>query len=301
MQIQRMFEIVYILLQKRRVTAKELAEHFEVSTRTIYRDLDALSMAGIPLYTNKGHQGGIFLMEDYVLHRSLFSEAEQQRLMAALQSYHIADPQDVDSLLTKLSATFSAKLTNWIDVDFVDWGDDNSANKKFLQLKDAILDKQVIQFTYHSSYGASTFRTVEPLQLLFKGSAWYVIGYCTDKQAQRYFKLNRMEKLICTNKHFQRELNKEELPHAHNEYKKEMVHLVLEMQENVAYRIFDEYDTSSFQRREDGSFLVTIDFPMSEWVYGYLMSFGDSLRILEPVDIRDEVCTRMRNAVKQYE
>lgn len=80
-----------------------------------------------------------------------------------------------------------------------------------------------------------------------------------------------------------------------------MVHLVLEMQENVAYRIFDEYDTSSFQRREDGSFLVTIDFPMSEWVYGYLMSFGDSLRILEPVDIRDEVCTRMRNAVKQYE
>ena len=74
MQIQRMFEIVYILLQKRRVTAKELAEHFEVSTRTIYRDLDALSMAGIPLYTNKGHQGGIFLMEDYVLHRSMFSE-----------------------------------------------------------------------------------------------------------------------------------------------------------------------------------------------------------------------------------
>ena len=80
MQIQRMFEIVYILLQKRRVTAKELAEHFEVSTRTIYRDLDALSMAGIPLYTNKGHQGGIFLMEDYVLHRSMFSEEEQQRL-----------------------------------------------------------------------------------------------------------------------------------------------------------------------------------------------------------------------------
>ena len=88
MQIQRMFEIVYILLQKRRVTAKELAEHFEVSTRTIYRDLDALSMAGIPLYTNKGHQGGIFLMEDYVLHRSMFSEEEQQKLMAALQSYH---------------------------------------------------------------------------------------------------------------------------------------------------------------------------------------------------------------------
>ena len=132
MQIQRMFEIVYILLQKRRVTAKELAEHFEVSTRTIYRDLDALSMAGIPLYTNKGHQGGIFLMEDYVLHRSMFSEEEQQKLMAALQSYHIADPQDVDSLLTKLSSTFSAKLTNWIDVDFVDWGSDHSANRKFL-------------------------------------------------------------------------------------------------------------------------------------------------------------------------
>lgn len=301
MQIQRMFEIVYILLQKRRVTAKELAEHFEVSTRTIYRDLDALSMAGIPLYTNKGHQGGIFLMEDYVLHRSMFSEEEQQKLMAALQSYHIADPQDVDSLLTKLSSTFSAKLTNWIDVDFVDWGADNSANRKFLLLKDAILEKQVIKFSYHSSYGASSSRVVEPLQLLFKGSAWYLIGYCTEKQAQRYFKLNRMEHLQCTKEHFQRELDRTEMPHAQNEYKKDLIHLVLEMKENVAYRIFDEYDFSCFQRREDGSFLVTIDFPKSEWVYGYLMSFGNSMRILEPEDIRDEVKSRYQKALQQYE
>lgn len=301
MQIQRMFEIVYILLQKRRVTAKELAEHFEVSTRTIYRDLDALSMAGIPLYTNKGHQGGIFLMEDYVLHRSMFSEEEQQKLMAALQSYHIADPQDVDSLLTKLSSIFSAKLTNWIDVDFVDWGADNSANRKFLLLKDAILEKQVIKFSYHSSYGASSSRVVEPLQLLFKGSAWYLIGYCTEKQAQRYFKLNRMEHLQCTKEHFQRELDRTEMPHAQNEYKKDLIHLVLEMKENVAYRIFDEYDSSCFQRREDGSFLVTIDFPKSEWVYGYLMSFGNSMRILEPENIRDEVKSRYQKALQQYE
>lgn len=301
MQIQRMFEIVYILLQKRRVTAKELAEHFEVSTRTIYRDLDALSMAGIPLYTNKGHQGGIFLMEDYVLHRSMFSEEEQQKLMAALQSYHIADPQDVDSLLTKLSSTFSAKLTNWIDVDFVDWGVDNSANRKFLLLKDAILEKQVIKFSYHSSYGTSSSRIVEPLQLLFKGSAWYLIGYCTEKQAQRYFKLNRMEHLQCTKEHFQRELDRTEMPHAQNEYKKDLIHLVLEMKENVAYRIFDEYDSSCFQRREDGSFLVTIDFPKSEWVYGYLMSFGNSMRILEPEDIKDEVKSRYQKALQQYE
>lgn len=301
MQIQRMFEIVYILLQKRRVTAKELAEHFEDSTRTIYRDLDALSMAGIPLYTNKGHQGGIFLMEDYVLHRSMFSEEEQQKLMAALQSYHIADPQDVDSLLTKLSSIFSAKLTNWIDVDFVDWGADNSANRKFLLLKDAILEKQVIKFSYHSSYGASSSRVVEPLQLLFKGSAWYLIGYCTEKQAQRYFKLNRMEHLQCTKEHFQRELDRTEMPHAQNEYKKDLIHLVLEMKENVAYRIFDEYDSSCFQRREDGSFLVTIDFPKSEWVYGYLMSFGNSMRILEPENIRDEVKSRYQKALQQYE
>lgn len=300
MQIQRMFEIVYILLQKRRVTAKELAEHFEVSTRTIYRDLDAISMAGIPLYTNKGHQGGIFLMEDYVLHRSMFSEEEQQKLMAALQSYHIADPQDVDSLLTKLSSTFSAKLTNWIDVDFVDWGADNSANRKFLLLKDAILEKQVIKFSYHSSYGASSSRVVEPLQLLFKGSAWYLIGYCTEKQAQRYFKLNRMEHLQCTKEHFQRELDRTKMPHAQNEYKKDLIHLVLEMKENVAYRIFDEYDSSCFQRREDGSFLVTIDFPKSEWVYGYLMSFGNSMRILEPEDIKDEVKSRYQKALQQY-
>ena len=135
MQLQRLFEIVYILLQRKKVTAKELAEHFEVSTRTIYRDLDALSMAGIPLYTNKGHQGGIFLMDNYVLQRSLFSEAEQQELLAALQSYHIADKEDSSALLQKLSATFSAKLTNWIDVEFRGWENDAAMDVCFNKSK----------------------------------------------------------------------------------------------------------------------------------------------------------------------
>ena len=110
-----------------------------------------------------------------------------------------------------------------------------------------------------------------------------------------------MENLHNTKEHFERELDTSSLPHDQNEYKKDLIHLVLEMKENVAYRIFDEYDSSCFRRREDGSFLVPIDFPNSEWIYGYLMSFGDSLRILEPVDIRDEVINRMRHAVKQYE
>lgn len=300
MQIQRLFEIVYILLQKQHVTAKELAEHFEVSTRTIYRDLDALSMAGIPLYTTKGHQGGIFLMEEYVLKRSLFSEEEQQKLITALQSYHIADRTEIEPLLTKLSATFLRKVDNWIAVDFADWNPDSQANETFLLLKNAILKKQVIQFGYHASNGICTQRVVEPLQLLFKGSAWYLIGYCREKQAQRYFKLNRMENFECLNEYFQRELDTSQLQEAKHWYQQEMLHLKLRMKETVAYRLFDEYDSSCFQRQENGDFLVTIDFPKSEWVYGYLLSFGDAVYILEPQDVREEVCQRMQKALRQY-
>lgn len=118
MQTLRLFEILYILLQNKKTTAKYLAQHFEVSVRTIYRDLDVLTLAGIPIYTNKGKNGGIFLNEDYILNRSFFSDDEQAKLLAALRSQQIVDPEASDTLLSKLSAIFQKPEIPWIQVGF---------------------------------------------------------------------------------------------------------------------------------------------------------------------------------------
>jgi len=114
MQINRLFEIIYILLNKKSITAKELAEHFEVSVRTIYRDIDILSIAGIPIYTSQGKGGGISLLDDYVLDKSLLSEQEQKEILYALQSLTVANVPDTDKVLSKISNLFNKNKRNWI-------------------------------------------------------------------------------------------------------------------------------------------------------------------------------------------
>lgn len=299
MQVQRLFEIVYILLQRKRVTAKQLAEHFEVSTRTIYRDLDTLSMAGIPLYTNKGNNGGIFLLDDYVLPKSLLSDREQEELLSALQSYHFTNKEAIAPLITKLSSTFSREQTSWIDVDFSDWGNDERANQKFQQLKDAILAKQLITFTYHNSYGKSNERKAEPLQLLFKGQAWYLVAYDRDKEAQRIFKLSRMEGLNIQEETFTRELDKDKLTNT-MAINPDQVQLTLLFESSMAFRIYDEFYPDQVKLREDGRYEVQIQFPNGEWIYSYLMSFMDEVTVLAPQHIQEGLIERYKKALRNY-
>lgn len=300
MQIQRLFEIVYILLQRKRVTAKELAEHFEVSSRTIYRDLDTLSMAGIPLYTTKGNNGGIFLLDDYVLPKSLLTDAEQEELLNALQTYQFTNKEAIAPLITKLSSTFAREQTNWVDVDFSDWGNDHRANTKFRQLKDAILSKLIITFTYHNSNGQSRERRVEPLQLLFKGQSWYLAAYCLDKEDQRLFKLSRIEELFVHKQTFRRELDKEALNDGIAPTDPEMVSLTLLFEPTMAYRIYDEFYPDQVHQREDGRYLVHQQFPQGDWIYSYLMSFMDEVTVVKPENVRDELIRRYQKVLKKY-
>ena len=118
----RLFEIVYILMQKKKVTAKELADRFEVSTRTIYRDIETLSGANIPIYASKGKDGGIGLLDEYVLNKTILSEEEQNQILFALQGMKKVKGQDEKDILEKLSILFNKKINDWIKIDFSNWG-----------------------------------------------------------------------------------------------------------------------------------------------------------------------------------
>ena len=192
MQINRLFEIVYLLLEKDTITAKELAQQFEVSVRTIYRDIDILSTAGIPVYTNKGKGGGISLLENFVLDKSILSEEEQNQIIFALQSLEKLDKNSEKKALEKMSRLFHKQSENWIEIDFSNWANENN---KFEMMKQAILKKQVMEFTYFNSCGEETKRQVEPLQIWFKDKAWYIKAYCRVKQDYRVFKIARMREI----------------------------------------------------------------------------------------------------------
>lgn len=296
MQTQRLFEILYILLQKRKTTAKALAQHFEVSIRTIYRDLDVLTLAGIPVYTQKGRLGGIFLHEDYILNKSLLSDEEQQKILSALHSQQVADQEDVSELLQKLSATFQKPDTPWVKVDFTDWCDTKEEDT-FQILKQAILSHHVITFQYHSSNASSSLRTVEPLQLLFKGQSWYLVGYCHRAQEQRTFKIKRMRCIQQTGQTFTRALKAVELHY--EQYRQAAIPLVLRFAKSLSYRLWEEYPLEAIQELED-CYILQISLPENDMLYGMLLSYGDGLQVLHPEHIKGELKKRIQKMLDNY-
>ncbi|MCL1858074.1 MAG: YafY family transcriptional regulator [Oscillospiraceae bacterium] len=191
MQINRLFEMVYILMDRKKMTAKELSDHFEVSQRTIYRDVEILNTAGIPVSANKGKGGGIELLENFLINRSAFSEHEQNEIVFALQSFRALKYVNADNVLKKLSAIFNKDVINWIDVDFSDWT--VNGKEKFNIIKSAIFEKKCLSFDYFSTNGEKTHRTVYPMQLWFKHSAWYIKAFCLMRRDYRLFKISRIK------------------------------------------------------------------------------------------------------------
>ena len=301
MQINRLFEIVYLLMERESVTAGELAEHFEVSVRTIYRDIDTLSGAGIPIYTGRGRNGGIRLMERFTLNKSLLSEKEQGEILASLQGLNAIRMPDVEPVLRKLAALFGNKNTSWLDVDFSRWGSGEEERKTFPLLKTAILGKRVITFQYFSSYGQKTERAVEPLKLLFKGQNWYLNGFCRQKRACRVFKISRIKNLFVTGETFDRVIPENPIEGVDQSYKEKMVPLKLRLDASQAFRVCDEFTDEQIEKNPDGSFTVTAAFPEGEWIYGYILSFGAAAEVIEPEKVRRETVRRLMNTLKRYE
>lgn len=296
MQINRLFEIVYILLEKKVVTAKELAERFEVSMRTIYRDIDVLSSAKIPVYTNKGKGGGICLLEEFVLDKSILSEEEQSQILFALQGMEKIGNQNGQEVLDKMSTLFHKSKTNWIDIDLSSWGNVSGHDCNFERIKEAVLARKVLQFVYYNSAGEEKMRQAEPLQIYFKDKAWYLKAYARDRQDYRFFKMARMKEVQILEETFERELPEliEREPHFRN------VKMVLEISKKQAYRVYDEFEKENITQMKNGDFLVEVEFPETDWIYGYILSFGEFAKVISPEYVKNEIKKKLRRSLGNY-
>ena len=296
MKINRLFEIVYLLLEKRAMTAKELAEHFEISTRTVYRDIDILSSSGIPIYFQSGKSGGIKLMDNYIINKSLFSKKEQNEILYALQSLKAANYSGNDKTLSKLSAIFNKKVDSWIKIDFSRYGCDDST--LFENIKEAILTRQTIKFTYYNTKGENSDRTVDPLNLWFKEKAWYLFAYCHEKNDIRQFKITRIKNLTLTDKYFEKTIEDFKINNSKNPIK--YVKITVEIDKSQAYRVYDEFSEKNINKLENGNFEVIMENPENEWIYGYLLSFGEYLKVKKPERIKMILLEKIKQMRKNY-
>ena len=297
MKDNRLFRILYYILEKEKVTANELADKFEVSVRTIYRDIDSISSVGVPIFTTQGKGGGIKIDNEYILNKSLFDANEKEQIIAALQGLEKTNKVYKSELITKLSALFKIKNSNWIEIDFTSWGSNNTYQDLFNTLKIAIINKNIISFSYNSSKAEKINRRVKPIRLLFKEQDWYLYAFCLLRNNFRYFKLSRIKDLevlaINYEDNFENIVLKREIKYENT------VNIKLKFNKSVAFRVYDEFNEAIVEDKK-GNLYVEMKIPNNYKLYNYIFSFGANVEILEPKEIRNQLKNMINKIAKKY-
>lgn len=290
-KIDRMFRIVYLLMGRERVTAKELADDLEVSVRTVHRDIESLMQAGVPVYTSRGVDGGISLVDGFVLDKTVLSEAERERILVGLQSLPGKTASD-DDALQKLSALFGKPRLDWIEVDFSRWGYKKKDDDRFGTLRSAILLEREIRFGYAGATGGLSERHAYPLKLVFKSKAWYMQAYCLTRDDYRTFKVNRMIRIVMGEESFDRSRFTVPELEAEGPRSNELIMIELAFSLDAASRVYDEFDVDSIEVAEEGIHVYT-EYPDEQYLYDLLASFGNAVEVIAPQSVRDRL-DRMR-------
>ncbi|MCI8973837.1 MAG: YafY family transcriptional regulator [Lachnospiraceae bacterium] len=302
--INRLLGMIYILMRQGTVTAAELAERFEVSVRTIYRDMDTLSAAGIPIYAKKGKNGGICLTEQFVLNKMLLTKDEQQEILSGLVSLRETKAEAGENILQKLGEFFRTDPVDWLAIDLSDWS--GSRVQLYENIKNAILARRLLQFDYYGKNGQMRRRTVEPVKLLFKEYTWYLKAYCRERKDWRLFKLFRIKRLSVQEETFVPRaecISQEDAQQGHEiqmGLNMNMTVVDVRIDKREAYRVYDRFEEEEIEVLPDGNFMVHFHLTMDDWGYGVLLSFGPSAEVLAPEAVRQEMKRRVQQMAKWY-
>lgn len=299
MKLERMVGILSILLQKDKVTAPYLAEMFEVSRRTINRDIEALCMAGVPIATAQGANGGISIMEGYKIDRTALTTSEMQAILAGLRSLDsVSGTNRYVQLMEKMSAGASNLLEGdqHILINLSSWYKPSLA-PKIEQIHDAIVTARRLSFRYYAPKGESD-RTIEPYDLVYQWSSWYIWGWCGMRQDFRLFKLNRMTDLQM-GEPFER--RRAPLPDLSPErIFPRPCRMKARIDPAYKWRLVEEFGPDSFTEQADGSLLFSYEFMDKTSIVSWIVSFGERAELLEPAELRKDVVEFARGIQKRY-
>lgn len=300
MKIDRLIGILSVLLQKEKTTAPKLAEQFEVSRRTINRDIETLCKAGIPIQTTQGAGGGICIMDGYAIDRSLLTSRDMQMIIAGLRSLDsVSGSRYYEQLMEKISPGASKLLCgrDTILIDLSSW-DKESVEQKIALLQDAIERSCKVSFRYYAPGGESS-RRIDPYYLIFKWSSWYVYGWCEMRQDFRLFKLNRMAEISREEHTF---VPRQTVPPDLSAEKVFPGNIQVEavFSPKVKWRVIEDYGPDCFREDEKGRLLFHGCFADLDGLVSWLLTFGDQVIVTGPEKVRNELCKRADNIVRNY-
>lgn len=308
MKIDRLVSIIMILLNKERIGAQELADMFEVSPRTIYRDIDAINMAGIPIRSISGVGGGFEIMQNYKIEKNVFSTADLSTILMGLTS--LSDMVRGDELINALAKVKSfipadrAKdielRANQIRIDLSAWMGNKNIQLYLEIIKTALQESRLLSFEYVAHRGNKTTRTVEPYQLVLKNSHWYFQGYCYKRNDFRLFRLSRISNLQIEKETFMpRDFQKTSLDFEEI-FETVPIRIKLRIHKSVMDRVLDYCSYEHFSSADDEYYIVDFPFIENDYNYDILLSFGSKCECLEPLHIRTEMKRKIHDLAAIY-
>lgn len=309
MKVDRLVSIIMILLDKKRIGAQALADMFEVSPRTIYRDVDAINMAGIPVRSTSGVGGGFEIMPEYKVDKKVFSADDLLALLMGLSSLSGMVRGDelvhalakVRSFIPADSAKDIELKVNQINIDLSLWMGNRNIQPYLEIIKTAMQESRLLTFGYIAHHGNKTTRTAEPYQLVLKSSHWYLQGYCHKREDYRLFRLSRMSNLQMQEETFTpREYQKPPLDFD-NLLTNMQTKIKIRIHKSVMDRVLDFCAYEDFSPDGDAHYIVSFPFIENEYHYGILLSFGDKCECLEPPHVRAEMKRRIQEIAMIYE
>ncbi|SHH22412.1 Predicted DNA-binding transcriptional regulator YafY, contains an HTH and WYL domains [Anaerosphaera aminiphila DSM 21120] len=299
MKLNRMFEMLYILLYREVVSAAEFAEYFNVSTRTIYRYVDELSLANIPIYMKKGKNGGISLLPDYTLNKVFLSDDEKSEIVASLRAFtNLQNEKNSQSTINKLLGLFKSTQADWLEVDFSRWKDRKISKDTFDLIKSAIIFSEKLKLDYYNLKNQRIVRVVRPIKLLYKSMDWYLYGYCETREDYRFFKLKRMKSVSMTGEKFENNL-KDTLPLNldYSENKDEKIEVILEIDSALSFYVVEEYE--NYEQNSKGNYIVSLKIGVDE-LLSNILSYGSFCKVLSPEFVVDLVREELKNNLNKY-
>lgn len=307
MKIDRLLAIVLLLLHRRKVTAVELSERFGVSVRTIYRDIETIDAAGIPIVSHQGVGGGFSVVDTYRLEKQLLSPDEILSMVTVLKGVGAAlgdekvvhSSHKIESLVPKESAT---KLRDEVYIALSPWGYRGELDTLLETLRKATSKRRRIRFSYFNAEGGANERTVEPMTLVYKGSSWYLFAYCLLREDLRLFRLSRMRSVVVTADVFERRPDNYDTYSRRWEMAENVPRVTFKLRFSPKFRFLveDSFGKTQISYESDGAMIVTAEMPVGDWLLGWFLSFGEHLEIIEPQSYRDAMAATLRSVLDVY-
>jgi len=308
MRLDRLLSITVILLNRERISARELADRFEVSVRTIYRDLESINQAGIPIVSYPGNNGGYGVLDTFKLDHQLMTVRDVNAIITALKGVRSAlDDRSIDDTLEKMSSlippdqeTQAGQLAQRVAIDMLPWGIRASQKALMNQLNQAVAESRLVLFNYLNWKGQTLQRKAEPLTLVMKGAVWYLFAYCHLREDFRVFRLSRIQNLQVLDKTFERRQ-----ADYHDHFKDTagdlpMVDLLLRFSPQVRTSVLEYFEEDNISEDPDGSLRASFSFPETPWIYSFILSYADQVEVLSPPHIRKNIAAIIQKLADRY-